>query len=310
MDFPKSVPGVGLVNGMFVDEDAVTGRAGSLIPAAWGNSVTRELLGLIERAGGTPNEADLTQVADAVQTLVRTEIAAPWIGDEAGAGGAYAGAFDPPLPALVDGLIVRFRASHTNAGAATFAPDAGAARPIVTIAHNALTGGEIVAGGEVWLQWSTALNNGAGAWVLLLSSGLTVVAASETVRGIARVATSAEARQFTADGVMLTPKKLADAFSGANLSEAMPGYLNLPNGLTLQWGAGQESQSNNPVTFPKAFASNLLFLLICTHYPNGTTGNNLGSVFVASKSLTGFAWVNNSDAAQHTTQINYLALGR
>ncbi|PGR44779.1 phage tail protein, partial [Bacillus cereus] len=40
MDYPKSVPSVGLVDGRFVDENPVAGTPGSLIPAVWGNSVT------------------------------------------------------------------------------------------------------------------------------------------------------------------------------------------------------------------------------------------------------------------------------
>lgn len=135
--------------------------------------------------------------------------------------------------------------------------------------------------------------------------------ATETRAGIARLATSAQAQGRTDDSTILTPKKLADAFGGSNLSEAMPGYLGLPNGLTLQWGSSVEIQSNTPVAFPKAYASKLLFLLISLHYPNGTTGNDLGSVFVAGKSLTGFYWVNvGNAAASHTAQIDYLALGR
>jgi len=38
MDYPKSVPSAGLVNGKFVDENPLTGTAGSLIPAEWGNA--------------------------------------------------------------------------------------------------------------------------------------------------------------------------------------------------------------------------------------------------------------------------------
>ncbi len=51
MDYPKSVPGVGLVSAKFVDENPATGTPGSLIPAQWGNSVTQEILNVILGAG-------------------------------------------------------------------------------------------------------------------------------------------------------------------------------------------------------------------------------------------------------------------
>lgn len=70
MDFPKSVPGVGLVGGEFGDENQATGQAGSLIPAAWGNAVTRELLSVIEAAGLEPDEARADQLLEAIRALV------------------------------------------------------------------------------------------------------------------------------------------------------------------------------------------------------------------------------------------------
>lgn len=70
MDFPKSVPGVGLVDGKFADEDAALGRQGSLIPAAWGNAVTGELLNVIEAAGLEPDEEQADQVLTAIHTLI------------------------------------------------------------------------------------------------------------------------------------------------------------------------------------------------------------------------------------------------
>lgn len=63
MDYPKSVPGVGLVGGKFVDENTATGRQGSLIPSAWGNAVTEELLNILRAAGLQPNEAVENQIA-------------------------------------------------------------------------------------------------------------------------------------------------------------------------------------------------------------------------------------------------------
>lgn len=70
MDFPKSVSGVGLVNGKFVDEDEQTGQQGSLIPAAWGNLATDELLAVIIDAGLVPSEIVSNQLLLAIKKLV------------------------------------------------------------------------------------------------------------------------------------------------------------------------------------------------------------------------------------------------
>ncbi len=67
MDYPKSVPSIGLVNGKFVDEDTATGAPGSLIPAAWGNAITDEIKAVITAAGLDPEEGNNTQLADALR---------------------------------------------------------------------------------------------------------------------------------------------------------------------------------------------------------------------------------------------------
>lgn len=69
MDFPKSVTGVGLVDGKFVDENQATGQVGSLIPSGWGNAVTEELLNVIQAAGLEPDEAQKDQLLKAVRKL-------------------------------------------------------------------------------------------------------------------------------------------------------------------------------------------------------------------------------------------------
>lgn len=74
MDYPKSVPNVGLVGGQFVDENASTGQVGSLIPSSWGNSVTQEILNVIKAAGLAPSEVDLSQLLKAVQVIAASDI--------------------------------------------------------------------------------------------------------------------------------------------------------------------------------------------------------------------------------------------
>lgn len=70
MDYPKSVPGVGLVDGQFVDEDQVTGTPGSLIPAKWGNDVTQEILNLMAAGGEVPAEGQNDQMVKAVAKMI------------------------------------------------------------------------------------------------------------------------------------------------------------------------------------------------------------------------------------------------
>ena len=70
MDFPKSVPSIGLVDGKFIDEDPLAGTPGSLIPSEWGNAVTLEILKVIEDGGLVPDEDDKTQLSAAIHNIV------------------------------------------------------------------------------------------------------------------------------------------------------------------------------------------------------------------------------------------------
>ncbi|WP_025128916.1 hypothetical protein [Pseudomonas sp. PH1b] len=70
MDYPKSVPNVGLVNGKFVDENTTTGQVGSLIPASWGNGVTTEILNVLKAASIVPDELNNDQLYKAINKIV------------------------------------------------------------------------------------------------------------------------------------------------------------------------------------------------------------------------------------------------
>lgn len=74
MDFPISVPSVGLVGGKFVDENSLVGTPGSLIPAQWGNAVTEEILNVIEQAGLFPDEDNNTQLQQAILSIIAANV--------------------------------------------------------------------------------------------------------------------------------------------------------------------------------------------------------------------------------------------
>lgn len=70
MDFPTSQPDVGLVGGVFVDENPATGQPGSRIPASWGNQVTQEIKAVIEAAAIAPSDQASDQLVEAIQKLI------------------------------------------------------------------------------------------------------------------------------------------------------------------------------------------------------------------------------------------------
>lgn len=74
MDYPKSVPNVGLVGGKFVDENTTTGQVGSLIPATWGSAVTDEILNVIMSGGVAPEENQNDQLLLAIKQIIADNI--------------------------------------------------------------------------------------------------------------------------------------------------------------------------------------------------------------------------------------------
>ena len=90
---------------------------------------------------------------------------------DTGTANTYQAAYSPAVTTVVDGMVLRFRAKTANTGASTFAPNGLAAAPIWGADHAALGGGEIIANGDVWVQWNSALNGSSGAWLLIDSTG-------------------------------------------------------------------------------------------------------------------------------------------
>ncbi|MEZ1321757.1 hypothetical protein QIW46_10465 [Pseudomonas fluorescens] len=165
MDYPKSVPSVGLVNGKFVNEDVIAGLPGSLIPATWGNSVTDELLNVVKSAGLEPSEADATQLLQAVKKL--SQAGEDKHATDIGAANLYMANYVPAVTALKDGLALRFTAGSANTGASTFAPNGLMPKPLVSLAASALRPAEIVGGSVCSVVYSAALDS----WVLVYASG-------------------------------------------------------------------------------------------------------------------------------------------
>lgn len=93
---------------------------------------------------------------------------------DTGTAGAYAAVNTPALAALptTSGYSQRVNIANTNPGAATYAPDGLAAKPIYGLALQSLQGGELPAGIAVLMYLvQSGVNGGNGAWIIIESLG-------------------------------------------------------------------------------------------------------------------------------------------
>ncbi|MFJ2323926.1 MULTISPECIES: phage tail protein [unclassified Pseudomonas] len=245
MDYPKSVPSVGLVNGQFVDEDPVAGKPGSLIPATWGNSVTQEILNVVQAAGLTPNESSNNQLLGALRSPALFMTAPQFDGGRSAATsefvqralGNYASARG--ISAATQLTLSDVGCSIGLGGNAAYTvtlPDTAAVPSGATISLHCRNSAPVTVASKTGTQispqgaylTSIVMNNGESA-NFVRESGVWVVYGTAALKYSANYAA-----QF-----------------------ATSGYQKLPSGLIVQWVTGGSDANGNmtvslPIRFPNA----------------------------------------------------------
>jgi hypothetical protein len=253
LDYPKSVPSIGLVNGRFVDENPLSGTPGSLIPATWGNSVTQEILGVVQAAGLTPNEASNNQLLGALRSPALFQTAPQ---------------FDAGRTAATSEFVQRALGNYANARGISTSTQ-------LTVAD---VGYAIGLGGNatftVTLPDAATVPNGATISLHCRNSA-PVTVASKTGSQISPqgaylssiVMNTGESANFIRESGTWTvygtaSLKYASSFSGM---VGNPGYQKYPSGNIDQWGYGTTDANGEvyvtfPISFPTAFVS-----VVATH---------------------------------------------
>lgn len=250
MDYPKSVPSVGLVNGKFVDEDPGAGTPGSLIPSAWGNAVTDEILAVISDAGLTPDEENHGQLKEA---LNRRDASAAATQAEAEAGTDNAKRMTPLRVFQAIAKVVK-QSTESAFGWAKVATQAQVTTG--TDDTTIITPKKLRAAQATQVEAEAGTDNAKVMTPLRVYQAIAkvVTQATEAAFGWAKVATQAQIDAGEADDVIVTPKKLRWGFNaiwGVNGGIAFPSWL---GGWIVNWGL-QASALSGTISYPIAYTT-------------------------------------------------------
>jgi hypothetical protein len=159
--------------GYFTDGNPAAGQAATVLPSEFMNMMMLENLNVLSAAGVVPSKASFNQLALAIKTIIQG--GATTYAADTGVANAYVLALTPAITAYTGTTKVRGLVAHTNTGACTL--DAGGGpKALVGLAHAALQGGEMFAGGYFEAQYNVAL----GKFILLWCTGAAEQVANAT----------------------------------------------------------------------------------------------------------------------------------
>jgi hypothetical protein len=275
----------------------------------------------------------LLQPAEAMQALAQFDDLQAQLGNYAidvGAANAYQVGLTPALVTHVDGMPIRWRATHTNTGNSTFSDGVGAAALLLPGGYQ-LVAGTIQAGWTYTSIWSTAntcfeLHTGAQSFAQLV--GTATAAQVPALSGLNGQVTSGQVPQAavtqytsvilasaaltgdptapTAAAGTSTTQIATTAFveTAVNPASALAnfGYQKFQSGLIIQWGTFTSSGSGGQsVNFGAVSFSSACYNVQLT---SSVGGYNAG---VVSVSTSGFV----ADTSQIGNQtVYYFATGR
>lgn len=284
MDFPKSMPDLGLVDGRFTDGTLDGTVAPSVDSAVWANAVTDEILNVIRAGGLTPKETEVNQMAQAIMNILPArlgtcEIVSDWNkAVKSGWYGSNASTINGPLvSAFAVGRVDAYNSDWIVQTVRLF---------FVASAADTAT---------YQRQYSTS-TNGWSAWYRIRQSEDELFA------------TDAEATALAATKKAISPAQLGTMFGR---SHAAAGYQKLPGGLILQWGTYAENglplqaggNTTRNLTFPIAFPTQTFQVVSCS------THNYVFAIPI-NISPSGFTASFSCNSGPLNISINYVAIGR
>ena len=230
---------------------------------------------------------------------------------DTGTANAYKADYVPVVKTLVDGMVLKFKAANTNTTNSTFTPANGVIAPsnIVGGSFNPLQGGEIVAGSEVWLQWSASLSG----WLIVggTTNSLQVANATQshhavaygqlattTLVGLTQLATNGQMAIGTSTSLVPSVAAVMSLFSKRVFTNSDSIRIpDVPGGLIYQWGPIINAASAAKTeTLSQAYPTAHLAIVLTGLQGTGATQaySTLNSKTLSTFTWTGFAAASGS----------------
>jgi hypothetical protein len=140
--------------------------------------------------------------------------------------------------------------------------------------------------------------------------------ASTTVKGIAQVATTAEAQAWASDADMMTPLKLKESGQSANQSLAIPtGFQNEPWGFKQKWGratvtsAGTGSANEVTITFATQFPTAVANIQLTIIQPSGAVSGAFVAYVKSPTASTFNIGIDQSAGTDAAYDVYWYAIG-
>ena len=238
----------------------------------------REVINVILAADLDPDHEDLTQLTQAIMTLIAES--ATTVADAS---------------TTEKGIVELATDAETQAGTDTV-------RAITPANLSSRTATETRAG---IIELATAAETQAGTDTVraITPANLSSRTATEARTGLVEKATVAEAQAFTAEKY-IDAALLNSALKGANQLLNANGYQKLPGGLKLQWGFRSAASGTVSVTFPIAFSS-ACYSVTATR---ATGGADIWPPQIQSISTTGFTYIQSGNTTANMP-VYWMAIG-
>ena len=153
------------------DPATPVGFSSGVAPSIKLNKVWRQSSLMAAAIGQLIADVGLNAVDDGVMVTLEKQMALAFdlarYALDTGPANANIVSYTPAVLALVDGMVLRYKAASANTGPTTLNVNGLGNAPLVGFTHSPLNGGEMVVNSDVWVQYNSSL----AAWVLMESTG-------------------------------------------------------------------------------------------------------------------------------------------